>query len=397
MKKNLFIFWDERLNPTAGGIHRCIINLLTYLPSRGYNVYYLYTQDNYTTFIYNSPGGESTIFNITELRQFLIEEHCNVILGQEGFFSPTFTRVVKNLDLPGVKFINQYHSTLKYFDKKLVPYYLGLEFRTNRSLKSRIGLIARWLFYPIWKHHVNSVQNNIYRYNYLNSDCSLLLSTNEVAIFNKIVGAGDLDRCTVIPNPLSWDEISSPDILNKKRKEILIVSRIYNSEKRIDLALKAWLILQKQNLTHDWTLRIVGDGIHKRYLMELCSKWNLRNVVWEGRQDPKRFYETAGIFLMTSAVEGWGLTLTESMQSGVVPIAFDSYSAVRDIITDGYDGLLVKWHDVKEFAAKMAMLMTDSDLRTKMALNGLDSCRRFRCEAIMDQWKQLLDKLTAQE
>jgi glycosyltransferase involved in cell wall biosynthesis len=44
---------------------------------------------------------------------------------------------------------------------------------------------------------------------------------------------------------------------------------------------------------------------------------------------------------MTSAYEGWGLTLTEAQQMGVVPIAFDSFGAVYDIIENEYNGLII--------------------------------------------------------
>ena len=66
--------------------------------------------------------------------------------------------------------------------------------------------------------------------------------------------------------------------------------------------------------------------------MEMAKSMNLQNVIWEKRQDPRPFYKSASLFLLTSIVEGWALTLTESMQTGVVPLAFDSYPAVRSII-----------------------------------------------------------------
>lgn len=391
--KNLYIFWDEPLNITGGGIHRTITTLLNHLPQRGINAYYLYSLDKYQTFHFIDEAGNDKLLNRGELRQFLINRKCDFILGQEGVFSSTFTKVVKELHLDGVKFINQYHNSLLYFDKKLSFYYLGLEWRMNKSPLYRIGLVLRGLLYPIWKHHVNKTQNQIYKYNYDNSDVSLLLSGYEKPIMRKISGDIDLRKCVSIPNPLSWDNIASPEIFNKKKNEVLIVSRIYNSEKRIDLALKIWKILQDRGATEKWVLRIVGDGVHKQYLMDTAESMRLEGVKWEGRSAPMPFYEQASIFLLTSIVEGWALTLTESMQMGVVPIAFDSYPAIRDIITDGYDGFLIPTADINKMADKIQSLMNDNKLRTTMALNGLESCRRFSIDVVMDQWSEMLNNL----
>lgn len=220
-----------------------------------------------------------------------------------------------------------------------------------------------------------------------------MLSEYEKPIFAKIIGKKDPSKCHVIPNPLSWEDVATPDILKHKKKEVLIVSRIYNSEKRIDLALKIWKILQLQGKTDGWTLRIVGDGIHKNYLMEMAKSMNLQNVIWEKRQDPRPFYKSASLFLLTSIVEGWALTLTESMQTGVVPLAFDSYPAVRSIITDGKDGYIVPSKDVKSMASKLSLLMENKSLRERMALNGIDSCRRFEINAVIDQWEKMLNNL----
>lgn len=391
--KNLFIFWVEPLNLTGGGIHRCIVTLLKYLPSRGFNVYYLYSQDSYETFHYQTKDGKDCVFTLSDLRDFLITQKCELILGQDAVFTAVFTKVVKNLNLPKVKFINQYHGSLLYLTSKLTWDYLKFEWANNPHFSSRIGIIMRGLFYPLWRFNVRRVQNNIFRYNYINSDLTLFLSEFEIPIMEKIIGDTSLKKCVAIPNPLSWEEISTPDILKDKQKEVLIVSRINNPEKRIDLALKVWKILENKGATKDWTLRIVGDGIHKDYLIEMARVMHLHNVVWESRQDPRPFYKRASIFLLTSVTEGWALTLTESMQMGVVPIAFNSYPAVNSIITDGYDGYLIPTKDLKKMAEKLMRLMQNKETREQLALNGLQSCRRFTIDSVMDQWRDMLNKL----
>lgn len=61
----------------------------------------------------------------------------------------------------------------------------------------------------------------------------------------------------------------------------------------------------------------------------------LRNVSFEGFQNPKEYYERASILLLTSEFEGFPLVLPECMSFGVIPAVYGSYSAVYDIVEDG--------------------------------------------------------------
>ena len=74
------------------------------------------------------------------------------------------------------------------------------------------------------------------------------------------------------------------------------------------------------------------------------------------RKNPLRYYEHASIFMMTSAYEGWGMTVIEAMQNGVVPIVFNSYSAVYDILTDEEDGIIIENNDIKNYADKVSCI-----------------------------------------
>ena len=394
MMKNLFIFWDEPLNLTGGGIHRTISCLIENLPSRGFDVYYICTQDLYTTFTITKNHIEECKVDRDGLIHYLRYKKTGIILGQDPAHSEILTRFVKNLNLDNYKLINQYHLTLLYYSIKLNWDFLKYSWRTQPNLHNRVDVICKSLTYPLWRYMTNRKFNSIYSYNYENSDVTLLLSEYEKPILAKITNDAELKKCEVIPNPLSWNEIASPEVLKTKKKEVLIVSRIYNIEKRIDLSLRVWKLLQEKGELNGWILRIVGDGVDKPNLMELSKKLHLENVVWEGRQDPRKFYKDASIFMLTSINEGWALTLTESQQNGVVPIAFDSYPAVRSIISNGHDGFIVPSKDIHAMANKLLLLMQDNEKREKMAMNALIRCTRFTIDKVMDQWAEMLNKLS---
>lgn len=368
-----------------------ILSLLRHLPSHSFDVHYLYTLDDYMSFkVYKSDQSLEDVISAEILKDYLIEHNCDIILGQDAGLSKSLTTLVKKMNIPGVKFINEYHTNFHYIYNKLDYNFLIFEFTQNPYLGAKLSILFKFILYPLWKKRTWETLAKDFRYTLTNSDVSLLLSAREIPIAKRILGTEQNIRFVSIPNPLSWEEIEESTILKQKKKEVLVVSRLYNPEKRIDIVLKVWKKLQDRGCVDDWNLTIIGDGIHKNYLMQMSTDMNLCNVVWKGWGDPKPYYKKASIFMMTSASEGWGLTLTESMQMGTVPIAFDTYTALHDIITDAHDGYIVKAKDIKTYADRMQFLIENPLEREKIALNCLESCKRFSTEKVIDKWAEML-------
>ncbi|WP_195585053.1 glycosyltransferase, partial [Bacteroides thetaiotaomicron] len=138
-----------------------------------------------------------------------------------------------------------------------------------------------------------------------------------------------------------------------------------------------------------WKLIIVGDGEARNMYYQLAKELQLRNISFEGRQNPLMYYQKAAIFMMTSITEGFGLTLTEAQQNGVVPIAANTFPSLGDIIQSGYSGIIVPDGDVKLYADSLYELMNNSKLRQKLAKSAVESSRRFTLESICAQWYDL--------
>lgn len=393
MKSIIYIIWRERLNVQRGGVHRIIHMLMQHLPEYGYMVHYLYTEDTYQTFhLYDVNIEKEITIPLAEMRQYLVDNQCNLLIGQDGIGSSRLSQLVGGWRIPGLKYITEFHNSILMMEKVFSRYYWHWV-ASLQATPVHIKLLAwlRLLIYPLWlKRCRQSVLNNFLA-NYRVADALILLSKYEIPEIQKLTDT-DLSHCKVINNPLSWERIEDVKILQKKKKQVLIVSRLYNFEKRLDRALKIWKIIEQRGYT-DWQLIIVGTGMHEDYLRELSKELALKNVTFTGRQDPIPYYKDAALFMMTSAVEGWGLTLTESMQTGVVPIAFDSYPALHDIITDRYDGCIIPDNDLEAYADCMEELMRNNEVRERIAKNGLESCHRFEINKIVEQWVNLIESL----
>ena len=202
--------------------------------------------------------------------------------------------------------------------------------------------------------------------------------------------ARGIDRSKIlsIPNMLTFP--IEGKISFDKGKEVLIVARMDERSKRIKLALRIWGSISHKILEQGWKLTIVGDGEDLTYYKEYVEKHNMKNVSFEGRQNPLPYYQRADIFMMTSALEGWPMTLMEAMQNGCVPIVFDSFKAVYDIV-DGNSGIIVPNNDVETYIRELERLMRDDDYRKRLAKNALKDCQRFSKDRIVGQWFELFN------
>lgn len=232
-----------------------------------------------------------------------------------------------------------------------------------------------------------------YRDLYTYSDALTEFTSDAVNKFTEIAKINDKSKFHDMPNSLSFDYIYPADKLNEKKKHVLIVARLIERPKNISSALRIWRMVEADPELNDWQLDIVGDGesenVYKSY-----AKQYLKRVKFYGKCDPLPFYKEDSLFLMLSKFEAFGVTLTEAMQCGCVPIAYNSYAAVREIIHSGKTGMLITPYDEKEFFEQMKSLMINYKERNRLAENAIkDVSQRFSREQLVAQWLNILSTI----
>lgn len=201
---------------------------------------------------------------------------------------------------------------------------------------------------------------------------------------------GKLDA---VPNPSVYAEWAEPDCLTKKEKVVLVVGRMLEGQKKITRVLHAWQLIQQSSAAKGWRLEIVGEGPDLPTYKALAAKLGLQRISFEGYRQPLPYYKRARIFLMTSAFEGFAMTLVESQQQGVVPVVMDSFAALHDIVKDGFNGRITVEGDIEQYASAVEELMASDQKRDEMAVNGLQSSRLFAVEKIVDRWERLIGNI----
>ena len=194
-------------------------------------------------------------------------------------------------------------------------------------------------------------------------------------------------KITAINNPNTYPQ--QPTDSYVKKKQLLYVGRLEWIQKRADRLVKIWKRLYKQ--FPDWELVIVGDGSLKPYLEK--EALTLERVRLVGYQNPEPYYKEASLLCLPSDYEGFAMVLTEAMTFGTIPVVFNSYAAVKDIIQDGENGILVPPFSIDRFTRALETLMNNEEKREKMSQACRESVRKFDIRRIGDEWEKLFAEL----
>lgn len=324
---------------------------------------------------------------IQVLKSIIVENRINCVIIQGAFIHvPTFKAAAEGIKC---KVIFAHH-----FEPRWELVFGRFAEIIKYSPSSFVGF-ARWIksiiMYPLTAMSKERKLSSAYRIAYQCADHVVLLCQSFIKSYGVFAGIQDKSKYVVIPNALSFDVTPSFNKLSKQ-KVALIVARFDEPSKRLSLALRIWARVKQDPVAKDWALRIVGDGNDRGLYERIIHEEHIPDVSLEGRQDPMPYYSEASIFLMTSRSESWGLTLTEAQQMGVVPIAFDTYASLRDIITDDENGVVIEEGDIDSYVNRMKKLMCDKKLCQSMAKQAIASSQRFSKERIAEMWWELLSK-----
>jgi len=257
------------------------------------------------------------------------------------------------------------------------------------SARARLTGLIKMLSYPVFKPVMNYRFRVLYKAVYDLCDKVVLLSGSYVEGFCRHGNIAGRGKFCVIPNALSFHETYTADEICRKSKQVLIVTRFDEIQKRISLALEIWRMVEADPLLDDWQLKIVGHGDWEQDYRRLAVKLGLRRVSFEGRQDSMPYYKRSSIYMMTSLYEGWPMVLNEAMQFGCVPVLFDTVM-LTELTADGVNSVVVPEGDMDGYYQRLRILMLDGSKRAAMAEKALATGQRFTIDKISGKWENLL-------
>lgn len=391
MEKPRIVFcYITPFHPNKGGIGRVTHVLTLELQKRGYDVFYLIypvTQRHeydYPAPLEYLPSKELlSEVNVHYFFEYIVRNRIDIVINQSGNFSDS--QLWLKAKEKGVKVISVLHTypTTSYkhlWECDVFPL-------RNDTFIEKAKRIVRCLLYLKIKNHYRQSTLSEFRHMLPRTDIMVTLSKKQYDEINNWC-PGYLYKYRTIPNPNAYG-VDYFDVSCKKN--IILYVGLFSSVKREDRIVKVWRKIYKEY--PDWELVIVGYGneLRRKYLRNLAK--GIKNIRFTGYQSPLKWQQRAKIACMTSISEGWGMVLTEAMQCGAVPVAFNSFASVTDIITDGRNGLLVKPFSLKEYEQKLKYLLDHPDVLNEMSTHAAEDIKRYSVENVVDQWEELFNEL----
>lgn len=386
---NILFYYNSDFDPITGGVGRVSNVLAEYFESKGHQVFFL-SKDKSATYkdkrqFFLLDGKEyHSDDNINYFLQFLKKYNIDILINQSAM-SREASKLAYHATELNIPVLSVIHNSLIGSIENFSAVYF------NRFKKIHLHKLLSLTDNKIIKKFILS----IYKFKYLNhykelcknSSKVILLSNSFFSEIEFFTGSGYEDKLVAIPNPVSFEGENDGMNTFDKKKELLYVGVVNFFHKRVDLLLQIWVKISDKY--PEWSLKIVGGGVDLEEAKKMSSDLELKNITFTGFQNPQEFYKNASIFCMTSSSEGFGIVLVEAMQHGVVPVAFNSYLSIEDIIDTNKNGILVDSFDIEKYAQELSKLMDNDEYRINLAQAAIQKSKKFSKEAIGERWEAL--------
>lgn len=160
--------------------------------------------------------------------------------------------------------------------------------------------------------------------------------------------------------------------------------------KNLPLLIQAYKLLRLERWTNiplilvgnkGWIFEKIFATVH-----ELDLQAHIRHFSGILDEELAHFYRAAGVLVMPSHYEGFGLPVLEAMHCGCPVIASDR-AALPEVVGDA--GLLLDPNGPNAWADAIYRVLTDSGLRTKLVGNGRKQAQKFTWQKTAEQTLEL--------
>ncbi len=180
-----------------------------------------------------------------------------------------------------------------------------------------------------------------------------------------------------------------------RQQRLIFVGRLVEGKGLYDLLHALRKLRDKRSDMH---LDVLGEGPERNGIMEEIKRLDLANhVTLHGAVGnlavPDYLRRSAIAVIPSRGQEGLGLVAIEAMGCECAVVA-SSFDAIRDVITDGENGLLFPAGDAEALSEKIHLLLEDTALQRKLAISGRQNVlARYDWRVIAEKYARLSKKL----
>ncbi|MCJ2073016.1 glycosyltransferase family 4 protein [Methylobacterium sp. J-030] len=192
----------------------------------------------------------------------------------------------------------------------------------------------------------------------------------------------DPARFTIVPGAVDTDRFAqgTPDGLPAPHAgpvRLFYHGRVDRRKGVLDF-IEALALLRAQGAPFAATISGIGPDVDPAKALAAEHAFSEREIAFTGYADygsVPDLYRRADVFVSPTYAEGFSNTILEALAAGLATVSCHAVG-VSDCLRDGENGLLVDPGDVPALASALTRIITDADLRRRIARTGLEECRR---------------------
>lgn len=225
----------------------------------------------------------------------------------------------------------------------------------------------------------------------IGNDTDRLTVAVSVSDFIKSIADSDDLKCAVIPcgTPLKQEHA----IRENAQLKVMYAGRLETTQKEILKLTTAFLHASIKNSSLEFS--IYGSGSQEnevKLLLNNCK--HTHKVYFKGSVAPSEIQNVMlnhQVFTLMSDYEGMPIALMEAMACGLVPVCLYEESGIKEIISQGVNGLIFKNRE-EDYQDKLKTLVDDQLLWKQMSENAIQTIKtKYSSDITHKQWFELLN------
>lgn len=197
-----------------------------------------------------------------------------------------------------------------------------------------------------------------------------------------------LKKNEILKSPINYKEKKRirKELNIKEKKLVLSVGRF--------IPIKGFDTLIKSSafLSEDIAICIIGGQATAEYI-ELVSKHKLTNLYFfnfKNKDELKKYYKAADLFVLPTRGDIWGLVINEAMSFGLPVITTDRCVAGLELIENYKNGFIIPINDEKKLAQKINLIFLNENIRKTMEKENIKKINNYTIEEMVNKHSDIL-------
>jgi len=203
------------------------------------------------------------------------------------------------------------------------------------------------------------------------------------------------DMIYIVYNGIDWELYKGCGELGGEKQDLAVYVGRITPYKRLEDLIRAWSIVEQEERSARLVIAGRAEPRYLEKLQSLARRSGLERVEFRTNislQEKMLLLARAKVLVYTSAREGWGQAVLEAAACRTPAVAYN-VPGLRDSVKHMETGILVEPGDTEQLARALTWLLTDNNLRDKLAENAYEYAQSFNWDGTAANFLKVIGKV----